>query len=136
MGRIVSESLTRQSAIVEIQFDIVQREPILAYLARRPSGFPTVFEDGERVLEASDEGWYDPYPIAPTDGKPLADGFEWQSSADGAQFILRRYPTKVLALALRATADFSPVDIWHAVSSALCFVKMSWLRMLLSILAR
>jgi hypothetical protein len=95
----VSESLTRRSAIVEIQFDIVQREPILAYLARRPSGFPTVFNDGERVLEASDEGWYDPYPIGPTDGKPLGDGFEWQSSDDGVQFILRRYPTKVLALA-------------------------------------
>ena len=94
-----SESLTRRSAIVEIQFDIVQRQPILAYLARRPSGFPSVFTYGERVLEASDEGWYDPCPIRPTDGKPLADGFEWQSSLENLQFTLRRSPTGVLALA-------------------------------------
>lgn len=94
-----SESVTRRSALVEIQFDIIQRQPMLAYLPRRPSGFPAVFSDGERVLEASDEGWYDPFPIGPPDGEPLASGFEWQSVVEGMQFTLRRPSTGVLALA-------------------------------------
>jgi hypothetical protein len=94
-----SESTTRRTALVEIQFDIVQRQPILAYLARRPFGFPSVFDGGERLLEASAEGWYDPSPIGPTDGQQLVDGFEWQSSGEGLQFTLRRSPTGVVALA-------------------------------------
>jgi len=93
-----SESVSRRSALIEIQFDVVQRQPMLAYLPRRPSGFPAVFDDGDHVFEASDEGWYAPARISPADGEFLASGFEWQSVIDGTQFALRRSETSVIAL--------------------------------------
>ena len=93
-----SDSIGRRSALVEIQFDVVQRQPILAYLPRRPSGFPRIFDDGEHLFEASDEGWYDPTLIRPTDGELLASGFEWRSVVNDTQFTLRRSETLVVAL--------------------------------------
>ncbi len=93
-----SESTGRRSALVEIQFDIVQRQPTLAYLPRRPPGFPSVFDDGEHVFEASDEGWYDPAPLHPADGEALALGFEWRSAGSSVQFALRRPQAAVIAL--------------------------------------
>ena len=92
------ESSSRRSALVEIHFDIEQRSPVLSYLPRRPSGFPEVFDDGEHVFEASDEGWYDPAPIRPADGKLLESGFEWRSEINGTQYSLRRSETLVFAL--------------------------------------
>ena len=46
------ESASRRSAQVEIHFDVVQRSPVFSYLPRRPTGFPRVFDDGQRVFEA------------------------------------------------------------------------------------
>ncbi|NLX97562.1 MAG: hypothetical protein GXY83_15445 [Rhodopirellula sp.] len=100
-----SDSLSRRSALVEVHFDIVQRQPVFAYLPRRPSGFPVVFDDGEHVFEASDEGWYDPARIVPEDGELLASGFEWRSGANCAEFTLRRSAT--LALALTPSSNYS-----------------------------
>lgn len=100
-----SESIGRRSALVEIQFDIVQRNPVLSYLPRRPSGFPDVFDDGNRIFEASDEGWYDPSPIRPRDGELLESGFEWRSHVEGTQFTLRR--SKALVIALTPSSSYS-----------------------------
>ncbi len=92
------ESATRRSALVEIQFDVVQRSPAFFYLPRRPPGFPEVFDGGERVFEASDEGWYDPARVRPEDGDLLESGFEWPSNVNGVRFALRRPGAVVVAL--------------------------------------
>jgi hypothetical protein len=95
----VSDLASRRSAIVEVQFDFVLRTPILKYLPRRPSGFPEVFDDGVRVLESSDDGWYDPIRVQHSDGDALSAGFEWRSTANGAEFALQRRSSSVIALA-------------------------------------
>ena len=92
------ESSSRRSALVEIHFDIEQRKPVLSYLPRRPSGFPEVFDDGEHFFESSDEGWYDPSIIRPTDGEILESGFKWHSEVNGTQYSLRRSEAHVIAL--------------------------------------
>ena len=97
------ESASRHSALVEIQFDIVLKNPVFSFIPRRPSGFPKVFDDGERVFEASDEGWYDPAQIHPVDGELLETGFEWRSHINGTQFILRRPEALVVPLVLSST---------------------------------
>lgn len=101
----VSESSTRRSALVEIKFDIVHREPKFDYMPHRPSGFPETFESGDIVFEASDEGWYDPQPVKSSDGPMLAAGFEWQMARNGTQFTLRR--PKTLAIALAPSSGYS-----------------------------
>ncbi len=85
-----SESANSRSARVEIQFDVVQRSPVLCYLPRRPPGFPRVFEDGQRVFEASGDGWYDPAQLHPEDGGLLEHGFEWRAHSNGVYWALRR----------------------------------------------
>ena len=90
------ESPSRRSALVEIQFDVVQRSPVFFYLPRRPPGFPRVFDGGERVFEASDDGWYDPAPLRPEDGEILESGFEWHSHANGIDCTLRRSGAQVV----------------------------------------
>ena len=92
------ESPVRRSALVEIQFDIVQRKPLFFYLPRRPLGFPGIFDGGERVFAASDEGWYDPAKIRSEDGELLESGFEWSSNANGVHFTLRRSGAVVIPL--------------------------------------
>ena len=92
------ESPMRRSALVEIQFDVVQRNPLFSYLPRRPPGFPRIFDGGERVFEASDEGWYDPAQIRPEDGELLENGFEWPLHANGVHFTLRRSGAVVIPL--------------------------------------
>jgi hypothetical protein len=92
------ESAGRRSALVEIQYDVVQRQPMFSYLPRRPSGFPSVFDGGNHVLDASDEGWYDPVPLCPPDGELLASGFEWQAVSNDKQFTLRRPQARVIVL--------------------------------------
>jgi hypothetical protein len=93
------ESESKRTALVEVQFDVVQRSPVFFYLPRRPPGFPEVFDGGERVFEASEEGWYDPAQVRPEDGELLGNGFEWPSNVDGVQFMLRRPGAVVVALA-------------------------------------
>ena len=99
------ESASRRSALVEIQFDVVQKSPIFFYLPRRPPGFPIVFEDRKRVFEASDEGWYDPAQLRPEDGELLETGFEWLSHARGIDFTLRR--SGALAIPFTPSSSYS-----------------------------
>ena len=93
------ESASRRSALVEIRFDFVRRSPVFSYLPRRPPGFPIVFEDGKRVFEASDEGWYDPTQLCPDDGELLASGFEWLSHEGGIDYTMRRSGASVIPFA-------------------------------------
>lgn len=90
------ESTRRRSAYVEIQFDVVQRSPVFFYLPRRPAGFPRVFADGERVFEASVEGWYDPVQLRPKDGELLAKGFEWLMNDGDLDYKMRRSGASVI----------------------------------------
>ena len=103
----LSESASKRSALVEIQFDVVQRNPMFFYLPRRPQGFPGVFDDGDRVFEASDEGWYDPAQIHPEDGELLESGFEWISDAKGIHFTLRRSGAVVVPLTPSSSYSYS-----------------------------
>lgn len=99
------ESASRRSALVEIQLYFFQRSPSFFYLPRRPPGFPKVFEDGKRVFEASDEGWYDPAKLRPEDGELLESGFEWLSHARGIDFTLRR--SGALAIPFTQSSSYS-----------------------------
>ena len=93
------ESASRRSAFVEILFDPVQHRPELFYVPRRPSGFPSRFDDGVHVLEGADEGWYGRISISPPDGPELANGFNWRSAHSGVEFALRRSATSVISMA-------------------------------------
>lgn len=99
------ESFSRRSAAVEILFDPVQQRPELFYVPRRPSGFPTRFDDGIHTFEASDDGWYGRISVAPEDGGELASGFTWQAPYSGVEFALRRAAASVISLA--PSDDFS-----------------------------
>lgn len=92
------ESGNRRSAIVEIMLDLIQRRPNLFFLPKRPVGFPARFDEGTRVFEASDEGWYDPVPIGPEDGLLLSEGFQWQTTVNGTEVVLRRGQSHAIAL--------------------------------------
>lgn len=121
------ESASRRSALVEIQFDIIQRKPVFSFIPRRPSGFPSVFDDGEHVFEASDEGWYDPVEICPLDGELLKTGFEWRSDINGTQFVLRRPETLVVPLVPSSTYSgfLSSPRLLHGIKcSVLCHNKV------------
>ncbi|MBI4473473.1 MAG: hypothetical protein HY646_12455 [Acidobacteria bacterium] len=96
-GSII-ESLNRRSAIVEIMLDVVQRRIDLFYLPRRPAGFPKIFDDGSRVFESAEDGWYDPVVIESQDGPLLANGFEWCATVDGIQAVLRRPESRLVTL--------------------------------------
>ena len=93
------ESPSRRSASVEILFDPVQHRPELFFVPRRPSGFPSRFDDGVHVFEGIDEGWYGRISITPPDGSELANGFNWCSAHSGVEFALRRSPTSVISMA-------------------------------------
>lgn len=104
-GSFYESESKRTTALVELQFDVVQRSPVFFYLPRRPPGFPEVFDSGERVFEASEEGWYDPAQVCPEDGELLGNGFEWPSNVDGVQFMLRRPGAVVVALTPSSTCS-------------------------------
>lgn len=89
----------RRSASVQLQLDFVRRQPLLHYLARRPSGFPLRFDDGAHVFEAGEEGWYDPVLIPGDAGLELAAGFSWAMQYDSAAVELRRAAAAAIALA-------------------------------------
>ncbi len=126
-GSFVESVSRRSNALVEIHFDIIQRKPVFSFIPRRPSGFPSVFDDGEHVFEASDEGWYDPVEICPLDGELLKTGFEWRSDINGTQFVLRRPETLVVPLVPSSTYSgfLSSPRLLHGIKcSVLCHNKV------------
>ena len=93
------DTVGRRSAVVELVLDIVRRRPRLYYLPRCPMGFPKVFDAGVRRFEVSEEGWYDPVPVASEDGSMLLRGFEWEARIGGLTMLLRRGPARAIVLA-------------------------------------
>lgn len=119
----VFDSFGRRSARVEVLLDIVQRRPELSYLARRPAGFPSEFDDGEHAFAAEEEGWYEPVRIESADGDQLASGFEWEMRSGDIRLVLRRTGTSVIALpASSEYTGFLSANGMHlgAVCAALC----------------
>jgi len=100
------ESKGCNSATVEIMLDWVLRRPNLFYLPRCPTTFPKLFQSGERVFEATDEGWYDPLPIGPEDGMLISDGFEWKTTVNGMQLVLRRSGALVIPFSPSEYSNF------------------------------
>jgi hypothetical protein len=94
----VTDTQGRRSATVEILFDTVRRQPQLSYLPKRPATFPGIFDDGVHSLESRVEGWYEPIPLSPEDGRELLEGFTWEVACDDIQLVLRRSGTAAIAL--------------------------------------
>ncbi|MDL5047327.1 hypothetical protein QQ054_15010 [Oscillatoria amoena NRMC-F 0135] len=99
------ESAGSKTANVELTLDIIRNRPELSYLPRRPSGFPPTFDDGVRLLEAGEAGWYDTLPLSRESGVELADGFSWNTRLNGATLSLRR--RGMVAIPLAPSADYS-----------------------------
>ena len=96
---VAEDETGRRVAHVELTLDIVRGSPKLSYLARRPPGFPDVFEYEWHRFDSLEEGWYDPVPVPQKDGRHLLDGFEWSDTADASApaFVLKRRPTRAIA---------------------------------------
>ncbi|HHH29757.1 MAG TPA: hypothetical protein ENK57_15620, partial [Polyangiaceae bacterium] len=90
------DSAGRRVATIELVMDVQQRRARLAWLARRPPGFPDILEGDDFVFESEDDSWYEPVPVEPTDGEPLSNGIRIVSE-DG-RAVLQRAPTKTVPL--------------------------------------
>jgi hypothetical protein len=95
----ITDARGRRAAPVEVFLHWERRIPFLSYLPRRPDKFPAVFDDGIRVIDAGQDGWYEPIPIAVEDGVELLNGFSWEADANGSRVALRRAGAHAIALA-------------------------------------
>jgi hypothetical protein len=86
----------RQVANIELHLEFVRGMPQLSYLARKPPGFPDVFDDGIHRFESL-EGWYDPVPVPRNEGDALIEGFEWVSTHGPTNVVLRRQGTAAIS---------------------------------------
>jgi len=89
----------RRIASVEVFLHWERRVPMLSYLSRRPAAFPSVFDDGVHVLDAGQDGWYEPLPIGLEDGAELQNGFSWEAASDGIHIVLHRTGASAIAMA-------------------------------------
>jgi hypothetical protein len=96
-GRFESSAGVRSTSI-QLQLDIVRRQPQMQFLARRPTDFPEVFNDGSHVFEAGEEGWYEPMPVPAYAGGELAAGFSWSMRFGPGAVELRRARANAIAL--------------------------------------
>lgn len=92
------DSSGARTATIELWMDIRRRRAQLHLLARRPSGFPELIEDGEFVFESSQDGWYEPVPLRRDDGPLLAHGVRIGARSNGSRFFLQLRETRVLPL--------------------------------------
>ncbi len=93
-----TDSSGRRLATIELLVDVRRRRAHLFLLARRPRGFPEVFENGELVFESSQEGWYEPVLLGPDDGHLLRDGLRLTARAAGRSYALQLRPASVVPL--------------------------------------
>lgn len=98
-----TDGFGRRTAVVHIFLDFRRRHPYLAFLPRRPSAFPAIFDDGSHVFESGEPGWYDAVQMTAEDGPELESGFKWVRSSPQGSISLHRPPAK--AIALRPAAD-------------------------------
>ena len=112
----------RRIAPVEVFLHWERRIPVLSYLPRRPAAFPSVFDDGAHVLDAGQDGWYEPLPISTDDGHDLENGFSWEAASNGIHVVLHRSGASAIAM---APSEFAgPVShaglLLNASGAALC----------------
>ncbi len=112
----------RRTAPVEVFLQWERRIPLLSYLPRRPAAFPAVFNDGTRVFDAGQDGWYEPLPIGFEDGPELQSGFSWEAASNGIRIVLRRIGASTIAM---APSEFAgPIShnglLLGALGAALC----------------
>jgi hypothetical protein len=84
---------------VEVFLHWQRRLPVLSYLPRRPITFPATFNDGLHLLDAGQEGWYEPVPIDDQGGPELQSGFAWEADSNGVRFVLQRSGAVAIAMA-------------------------------------
>lgn len=99
------ESGGRRTANVEVALDVIRSRPDFTYLPRRPVGFPTTFDDGSRIIQAGEEGFYDSLPLLPECGCELSEGFSWEARLNGATLSLRR--KGMVAIPLGPSTEYS-----------------------------
>lgn len=112
----------RRIAPVEVFLHWERRIPVLSYLPRRPAAFPSVFDDGAHVLDAGQDGWYEPLPIGADDGHDLENGFSWEAASNGIHVVLHRSGASAIAM---APSEFAgPIShaglLLNASGAALC----------------
>jgi hypothetical protein len=94
---VAQDASGRKVAHVELTLDVIRGVPNLSYLARRPPGFPEVFEHDGHRFDSLEEGWYDPLPVPREDGAHLLHGFEWLSTQKSPSLVLRRAGARAIA---------------------------------------
>jgi len=102
---IAQDASGRRIAHVELILDVPRGVAKLSYLARRPPGFPEVFEHGAHRFDSLEEGWYDPLPVPSDHGAELLHGFEWVSTQTSPSLVLRR--AGALAIAFVRSEEYS-----------------------------
>jgi len=99
------ESGGRRSANVEVALDVIRSRPEFTYLPRRPAGFPPTFDDGSRIIQAGEEGFYDSLPLPPESGIELSEGFSWEARLKGTTLSLCR--KGMVAIPLGPSTEYS-----------------------------
>lgn len=84
-----TDSSGARTASIELWMDIRRRRAQVHLLARRPTGFPEVVENGELVFESSQEGWYEPIPLGRDDGQILSEGLRVGTTWEHERFFLQ-----------------------------------------------
>lgn len=92
------DSSGARTATIELWMDIRQRRAQLHLLARRPSGFPELIENGELVFASSQEGWYEPIPLGRDDGPLLENGLRVGARSHSGRYYLQLRQARVLPL--------------------------------------
>lgn len=92
------DSTGARTATIELWMDIRRRRAQLHLLARRPSGFPELIEDGELVFESSQDGWYEPVPLGRDDGPLLKNGVRVGARSNSGRHCLLLRQAGVLPL--------------------------------------
>lgn len=92
------DSSGARTATIELWMDIRRRRAQLHLLARRPSGFPELIEDGELVFQSSQDGWYEPVPLGRDDAALLEKGIRVGARANGGRYHLQLRQARVLPL--------------------------------------
>lgn len=92
------DSSGARTATIELWMDIRRRRVHLHLLARRPTGFPDLIEDGELAFASSQDGWYEPVPLGRGDGLLLENGVRVGTRANGGRYYLQLRQARVLPL--------------------------------------
>ncbi|WP_434425946.1 hypothetical protein [Nannocystis pusilla] len=93
-----TDSTGTRIATIELWMDIRRRRAQLHFLARRPTGFPDIIEDGNLLFASSQDGWYEPIPLRRDDGALLEGGVRVGTQSNGDRYYLQFRQVRVLPL--------------------------------------